>query len=390
MFGLFIVIFIFLLYKLVPNSCNNNKIKEKFTNNTSNNTSNNSSNNTSNNKELEVKEEDNIIQKLPKHDENFMILTTFNDEKQISNNESRWYDDDIDKEKISLTDYNKGLYFTLNNTVSFEKDKLINAVKGANLLNVQMLGPVALYFSNKNISPYILSEFTLLFMLKFKEINGNATLFEMLCNTSVIDSKNNNRQPIYIPNIVSIDIIKSNTTQIHIEITFGSKKYSIPQIDKNLLINDNINLLGLVLNEKYLDFIINNKTYRFNLNDQETLTLGSQPIIINKFGELNIIMYSMAYYKKTLSSDDITDYVKYNQHYFTGMNKVILERLEYQKLLENAKSSVSKNEDKLKNMTKLLDKCVYKETDFQQISQEYSSSSNLDISFNKLDLLLPS
>lgn len=382
LFGLFCTISLYLLYKLIPHSYYiNNEIKEKFT------TTTNSEQNLNT-----KKEELNIVEKLPKYDDNFMLLTTFNNNNKISNNETRWYDNDVDISKVLMTDYNKGLYFTLNNTINFVDDKIVTAVKGANIKNVEMTGPVALYFSNSNIAPFILSEFSLLFMIKFKEIIGMSTLFEMLCNTTVIDTKDNKNTPTYVPNIVSIDIIESiyNTKQIKINITFGSKKYTISDLDKSIILNDDINLIGLTLNQNtnILEFIINNKSYKFNNDNKEKITLGSQPIIINKFGELNASLYSMAYYKKALNQDDITQFVKYNQYYFTGMDKIMLERIQYQKLLENAKLNANKNQDKLENMTKLLDKCIYKE---KTIKEEPKPIKNIPkIELNILKAFLPS
>ena len=283
--------------------------------------------------------------KLPKTEHNYMILTTFNNANKIKNQELRWYDDKIQMDNILMTDFNKGAYFSLGNAVTYETDKLVRFVQGANLHNIQLTGPIAMYFSNSDISPYELSQFSLLFMMKLHSIQGSNVLFEMLCNTSVVDT--------YIANVICMKLIELNEKYFQIEIIFGTERFVIPNLEKHLLVNDSINLLALTFGANSIVVRINSTPYIYTYT-QNTISLGSSPVIVNKNGSLEMVLYSMAYYKKALTVSDMTEYIRYNMFYFNGINILLDEKQKYL----NIQSESDSTKTKIDSMSKLLDKCT--------------------------------
>ena len=289
-----------------------------------------------------------------------MVLTTFNQGEKITNNEMKWYDNNIDIDSILKTDYNKGVYFTLSNTTSLADDKIIPLAKGANIQNVSLSGPAALYFANNTKDTFNISEFTIIFMIKLVSLSGNSTLFEILCNTSVTDKYDD---PVYIPQAISMNVIRKSPNMVNIDIIFGSHKYTINDIDINVLVNDTIHLISLSYNSTNLFVIIDSNLYTFDLVVRENITLGPLPMVINKNGELNAVMYAFAYYKKALSTVEVTSFQQYVHFNLSGITDTIKAAEEYKKMLQEARDNEKKNNNKLKNVSKLLDKCVVTKTE---------------------------
>lgn len=300
------------------------------------------------------------IPELPAYDKNFMVLTTFNQGEKITNNEMKWYDNNIDIDSILKTDYNKGVYFTISNTTPLIDDKIIPLAKGANIQNVSLSGPAALYFANNTKDTFNISEFTIIFMIKLVSLSGNSTLFEVLCNTSVTDEYDD---PVYIPQAISMNVIRKSANMVNIDIIFGSHKYTINDIDINVLVNDTIHLISLSYNSTNLFVIVDSNMYTFDLVVRENITLGPLPMVINKNGELNAVMYAFAYYKKALSTVEITSFQQYIHFNLSGITDTIKEAEEYKKMLQEARDNEKKNNNKLKNVSKLLDKCVVTKTE---------------------------
>ena len=293
---------------------------------------------------------------LPKAEHNFMILTTFNNANKIKNQELRWYDDKIQMENVLMTDFNKGTYFSLGNAVTYETDKLIRFVQGANLHNIQLTGPIAMYFSNSDVSPYELSQFSLLFMMKLHSIQGANVLFEMLCNTSVVDT--------YIANVICMKFVEINEKYFQIEIIFGTERFVVSNLEKHLLVNESVNLVALTFSANSIVIRINSTPYIFTYT-QNTISLGSSPVIINKNGSLEMVLYSMAYYKKALTASDMTEYIRYNMFYFNGINILLDEKQKYL----NIQSESESNKTKMNSMSKLLEKCT--------VSNDYISANEI-------------
>jgi hypothetical protein len=309
---------------------------------------------------------------LPKKNDNFMLLTTFNNLVKIRNDELRWYHDSVDIKDVLMTDFNKGIFFSLGNAVSFETDKLIQQVQGANLQNTQLTGPIALYFSNSEKSPFELSQFSLLFMIKIHAIQGTNTIFEMLCNTSVVDGFTSS----YIANAISMKLVEIDDKYFNIDIIFGTENYSVPRLEKHLLVNDSINLLALTFNTANIVVRINSVPYTYTYN-KNAITLGSLPVIINKNGTLPMVMYSMAYYKKALTATDMIEYIRYNMFYFNGINLLLEEQKKYLSMISDSDN----NKSKIEQMTRMLDKCAI---------SDISDLQKKDVNVNALETPYPS
>ena len=293
---------------------------------------------------------------LPKAEHNFMILTTFNNANKIKNQELRWYDDKTQMDNILMTDFNKGTYFSLGNVVTYETDKLVRFVEGANLHNIQLTGPIAMYFSNSDVSPYELSQFSLLFMMKLHGIKGTNVLFEMLCNTSVVDT--------YIANVICMKLIEIDEKYFQIEVIFGTERFAVPNLEKHLLVNESVNLVALTFSANNIVVRINSTPYIFTYT-QNTISLGSSPVIVNKNGSLEMVLYSMAYYKKALTASDMTEYIRYNMFYFNGINILLDEKQKYLNIQTEADSTKTK----IDSMSKLLDKCT--------VSNDYINTNDI-------------
>lgn len=320
---------------------------EKFNNNTSNlttNTSNLSSSNITNSVNL-----------LPRSKDKFIILSTFNN-NTLSNNEQKWYDNDINFKNFSLTGYNGGNYFTFNNPIELTGSKIKNGINGADINKIQLTGPSALYFANNYINHnYDLTSFTIIFILSIKNIINNVMLFEMLANTSVIDIKN--EDPIYLANSVSIYIILRNNKNFNIELTIADKKYVIEDIDSKIILGTDIALISLIFDGTNITFIINNNTYTIKYTNKMPIKLGSSEIIINRDGDLNGILYSFIYYKGALTMDEIVSYKKYNFSYIYGVNYVYELQNKTNELLIEATYKANEKDKHIASLLEKLNDC---------------------------------
>lgn len=330
----FLAISIYLIIKLIPYSKHNVNIKENFTTETNQETNHQETN------------QETTIPLFPYRNDNFMLLTTLYNAQSISNNNLRWYDNFINISDYSLIEDNKNLYFNTNNPIKLINDSIIDNAKGAELKNITLKGPIAYHFANDE-NNYSISEFTAIFMFKINKIQEYSVLFEMLCNTSSVDT---NDEVKYIPQSVSINIYKVSNEIANIDIFFGKDKYTITNISTDLLITDNILLLSLVYNNSKITAYLENNTYSFELENAPNISLGSLPVIINKNGDLDMVLYSFAYYKKALQKVDILNFKKYINFYLTGIDIILRQKLESDEKLR-------KQIENQKNVLQQLEKC---------------------------------
>ena len=300
----------------------------------------------------------NNVPVLPSIQDKFMLLTTINDSKYIVNNQSRWYDNDIDLTTLNMTSINDKLYFTLNNTITFAKDSVFNSLNGSLLNNVQLNGPNVLNFSNSKDNLFSLTNFSAVFLLKMNHMIENATFIEILCNTSISNVDKSNYD--YIPNVISLIFKPKDSKFFDAIITFGNNFYSVIDIHINTIINDSIIIIALTFDSSMINLHINNKIYKFSykkLNSKESITLGTQPFVINKNGKMDCVLYAFAYYKKSLSIDELTDFKKYMMYYLSGSNKIIEEKEHYENKLLQVEAKEVQKIKQIENISKLLDKC---------------------------------
>jgi hypothetical protein len=303
---------------------------------------------------------------LPKETDNFMLLTTFNNQKQIVNSSLRWYDDNISISSILMTDSNKGIYFNYDKPVELLSYATTPYMKAANINNIEFKGPLALYFANDASNPkpiFILNEFTMLFMIRFVEIEGDNTLIELLCNTS---SSGNTKQgsPQYEYHIVYINLVKQSATKVRVQLRIGSQIIK-SDFDYNVLVNNDVILFGFGFSKSAskVSLYVGNKQRNYTYSNTNDITLGSAPFIINKSGELNASIYSFAYYKKLLTTIDINNYINYNKYYINGIDVWSKANSDKQKLLDDASQKAANAQNRINQLSKLLDKCVYYKED---------------------------
>lgn len=247
--------------------------------------------------------------------ERFILLSTFDGAKDIENSQSRWYNNAIDLSLVNMEDTNYNQFFSIKSPITFSKDKVFDALDGANMKGVQASGPFAMNFANKK-SNYSLTDFTIIFLAKFNAIGESAKIIEVLCNTSIKDN-------VYEAKAISISLAKNANDNVDITVMFGSELYLVKDINSSILINHNIMMISLSFDSKSINLYVNNTLYRFNHNANNSITLGTQPFIINKNGALDFVMYSFAYYKSCLRFDEISAFKKFMYGYMSGVDKII-------------------------------------------------------------------
>jgi hypothetical protein len=288
---------------------------------------------------------------FPHNEHVFVFLSSINHTENMSNNELKWYDNFIDVTTVVKTDFNKGSYFSMSSPVLFTNDKLLPYSKGADLSHTSLTGPVALYFANDK-NNFMLTEFSVIFMMKIKNVTKQCNIFEMLCNTSAETNAHS-----FVPQAIALSISRSDPTSLNFTVTVGSSSFTIKDIDHNTIINDVIHAITLTYDGKLVKLFIDEREYSNSIINVEEISLGSAPVIVNKAPELDCIMYSFAYYKKALSKADITDFRKYVTYYISGNDILIRQQLEYLKLLKISSKRTQESVKKLQDVSKLLNKC---------------------------------
>lgn len=270
--------------------------------------------------------------------ERFILLATFDEPKDISNAQSRWYNNSTNVADVNMEDLNYNQYFSISNTLTFSKDKVFDAVDGANMKGIQATGPIAMNFAN-NESDYSLTDFSMVFMLKFNGIEGTCKIVELLCNTSISEST-------YEAKAVSISFSRTKSRDIDVGITFGNELYIVRDIDSKVFVNHSILMVSLTFDSKHVNLYINNTLYRFNHNSGNSITLGTRPFVINKRGRLDITMYAFAYYKSCLTFEELSAFKKFMYNHLSGIDKVIEgSQLTESRLLAEKEEALKKSQD---------------------------------------------
>jgi hypothetical protein len=309
---------------------------------------------------------------IPAYDDNFLLLTTYNKKNKIIQADKKWYDFDT-----SIDDSNTLAYFTYNPSMSFTTHNTY--VESAILNGIEMKGPIALKFANDE-SSYELTEFTILFMVKFNTnaIKGNHTMFELLGNT-LSTGDTSNTSPTYQPNRVSLEFKKKSATEVDIWITIGNDERQLTTQNISILENGKPILLSLVFNKNVsnqVQFKIDSlPKFEYPLIKTDIITLGSSPIIINKGGELDCELFSMAYYKKALTDAQIKQFEDFNNYYIQGINTFLSQTDEVRLSLSEAKQYNQENKKKIDKLNKQLQKCISSKTSSVATT---TSSSSLD------------
>lgn len=275
----------------------------------------------------------------------FMAINSFTDKIKIE--ENRWYEKDLTL-PLEITSINDNKYFTYNGNIELVENNInTESVKGAKLDGIQLNGPNSYYFAN-NPSNNELNSFSIYFAGKFKgSSQNNNILFEMIGNTESINYPNEIK---YAQSIVSLNLFKNQNDNFDIIITIGNVIYKglINNIDKAVIINNDVINFYLTYSPNELIFGINKQIYKYSIDTNAfKVKLGSTPIIINKGGNLNMDLYLFVYYKSVISFTDIQQLVKYTYSNLSGLETVVSNSNK----CENPETQAEKNIDnKLKEM----------------------------------------
>ena len=254
---------------------------------------------------------------IPYKSYKYMCINTFNNLKNISNTERRWYE--IDLEKTTGIDDNKYHYFTYNNNINLiANDINKDGAVGANINTIELNGPKSFYFAN-NVNSNEVSEFTMIISGKVKDItNQNNIIFEMTGNTETI-----NPQTLeYSTSLVNINIMKNVKNNFDIIITIGKEVYKglINNLDKTNITNNDLLVMCLVYTTSEINLYINKLKFTYKNTESFRVKLGSTPVIINKGGSINMDLYNFIYYKYAIPLDEINKLTKYSYYYLSGLN----------------------------------------------------------------------
>lgn len=264
----------------------------------------------------------NIVHTIPHYNYKYMSISTYFDNKSIANTEGRWYDISI-LSNINPT-INQNQYFTIEKMINLKTNKInSDGARGGDLNEIELRGPKSFYFAN-NITTNELTEFSMIMSLRISDITKpNNIIFEMTGNTEEIKSTNNS--PSYTYSMVNINIQPNTNDNYNFIITIGNNVYSgnINNINKTLIRNTDILILGLIYSQTEITFLINKEMYKYQTINNFIIKLGSAPVIINKNGDINMDLYNFTYYKSILPINEYLSFFKHNYYYLSGLNKVL-------------------------------------------------------------------
>lgn len=293
-----------------------------------------------------------------------MHISTYNDTSKISNSQGRWYENDL-KTSSYEPKYNIYHYFTYDKTINLKPNTISkNGAYGADINTIQLNGPKSFYYAN-NYDTNELNEFSMVMSCKIKSFHSsNNIIFEMTGNTESLKRTDNGNEIItYVPSVINVNIQPTVTGNYNFILTVGNVEYkgNINNIDKSLVINTDLLMLGLIYTNSEITFLINKQTFKYPTTKNFTLTLGSRPVTINKEGRINMELYNFIYYKTILPVDEYLNIYTYNFYYLSGVNEVIRKSTEaITTVVENKKETENKckeeaKEVEAKKITKRLD-----------------------------------
>jgi hypothetical protein len=277
---------------------------------------------------INLSDDDSII---PYKGYKFMCINTYKDINKISISDGKWYDIDVENKHY---DFNYNNYFKFNTIINLEKNTLNskNGVLGANLYNNELLGPSCFNFAN-NTETYDLVEFTMFITCKIIGCSKvNNIIFEMTGNTTTINTK----IPQYTTSIINLNLIVNDNKNYDIHLTIGDIIYKgeAINIDKAIIEERDYITIGLFYSKQKIGLILNNKLYEYSNINVHPITLGSTPLIINKYGSINMHLYNFVYYKSLFDFNNYEILGRYNNYYISGLNSTTCPAPDVPKITE--------------------------------------------------------
>lgn len=266
-----------------------------------------------------------ITTQLPYKSFKYFHITTFNDTNKINNSQGKWFENDLKIEKYN--ENNEYHYFNYNKAINLRPNTINkNGSFGADLTTIELQGPKSFYFAN-NINTNELNEFSMVISCKIRELNSsNNILFEMTGNTETIITTHNNIESItYQPSMININIQPNINNNYNFILTIGNNQYrgNINNIDKTIIKNSDLLMIGLLYTNSEITVLINKQMYKYVNTNNFKIKLGSTPVIINKNGRLSLDLYNFIYYKSILPVNEYLNIYTYNYHYLSGLSNVI-------------------------------------------------------------------
>lgn len=362
--GLFITLFLINYNNIQNKKIENFKIEKLSNINNSSNLNNN----------ITILNSSNIIQTIPHNNYKYMSISTYFDSKSIANTEGRWYDISISSNYNQNLNLNQNQYFTYDKMINLKTNKInSDGARGGDLNGIELAGPKSFYYAN-NITTNELTEFSMVMSLRISDITKpNNIIFEMTGNTEEI--KSNNSSPSYTYSMVNINIQPNTNDNYNFIITIGNNVYSgnINNINRTLIRNTDILVLGLIYSNSEITFLINKEMYKYQTIKNFVIKLGSAPVVINKNGAVNMDLYNFTYYKSILPINEYLMFFRHNYHYLSGLNKV----------LETSSNAIQAAKN---DASTIANKCLEdpKETDSIRINRRIDDlEKNLTKCFNK-------
>jgi len=293
---------------------------------------------------------------IPLHGYKFMCINTY--DNKISLNEGKWYDSDSEKKNYN---YNVNNYFKFNKAIDLIDNNLNNnGAKLANINGIQLNGPSCFNFAN-NSETFELTECSIFLVCKIDNFTtNNNILFELTGNTNT----DINAKPSYSPSVVHVNFIIRENLNYDIHICIGNQIYSglINDINKDVIHTPYYLILGLSYTSEKVSFFINKKVYEYvNINNTNKVYLGSTPLIINKYGSINMKLFNFVYYKSLYHIDYFDYFIRYNNYYISGLyfetlnKKCITKNIHILNVDDNLIDETPVNLNELENINKIGD-----------------------------------
>lgn len=270
-----------------------------------------------------------------------MSISTF--KNNIVNEELKWYDhNNFNNERLTDSIENDRLWFEYSNPI--ELVNYSNISKTANLNNIQLEGPKSSSFSNSNIN---LGNFSAIFSLKINNIRENLLncLFELYLQPSPLYGDTITKSE----SVISI-LLKNNNTDcssgFDLILYFGKERYYWTNISKNILNKNSVIILTYDVSTKKIDLYIDNLYKTFNYSGVN-LKLGSEKMIINKMGNIDMELTQFIYYNKYFTINDVDIYNQVYNYYLNNKNVPFTYRNTEIENLENTNISL---EDRIKTL----------------------------------------
>lgn len=271
----------------------------------------------SNYRETNIKQKINDYTIIPFKDDISILINTYNvKNKKIHNTKFKWYNELINNHIYNSDNENNNEWFNISNPVNLIE--YTDTINSADLLNVQLSGPPGIKLV-KNTN-YILNNMSILSIIKINKLDDdvNYNFIELALQTNIDNNKDSDGDNIYSWGVISLQFKNISKCKFNIIIRFGDKKYEWRDLDKRILLNKNV-LFGIIYDGNKIKVVLDYLFKEFIFGNT-LLKVGSNPLVINKYGLIDMELFTFVYYNKNLSDIEIDLFIKYNNYYINLLN----------------------------------------------------------------------